>query len=262
VASLERDVNELSRKSDIDKNEQHSDSGSESDQVGKARLLDGRAARIEIEGEEKFSTGLKHRSLVHSEGPPVNTNDGFLRGRGRINDSNASEEGLDELVRGPIESRARPPPAAKPQAKKLYFVKETYWRYVMSVKVKLKNMELWITDYNNEPEKKAQILQLKFMSDLFYDSDQFGKEIRCSKQPLKQPTGFALPYHQQESEALPRPAGSAQERNAEALQAEVEDDLDEANLEELKLLNEAQTDIQEREEYHPIRKVLESRDHT
>tara|TARA_B110000285_G_C14884693_1_gene495603 strand:+ start:49 stop:201 length:153 start_codon:yes stop_codon:yes gene_type:complete len=50
-------------------------------------------------------------------------------------------------------------------------VKETYWRYVMSVKVKLKNMELWIADYNNEPEKKAQILQLKFMSDLFYDSE-------------------------------------------------------------------------------------------
>jgi len=41
----------------------------------------------------------------------------------------------------------------------------------MSVKVKLKNMELWIADYNNEPEKKAQILQLKFMADLFYDSD-------------------------------------------------------------------------------------------
>ena len=97
------------------------------------------------------------------------------------------------------------------------------------------------------------------MSDLFYDSDQFGKEIHCSKQPLKQLTGSSVPYYEQESKIISRPARSAQEQNDGLFQVEVEDDLDEANLEELKMLNEEQTEIQE--EYHIIRKVLESKDH-
>ena len=50
----------------------------------------------------------------------------------------------------------------------------------MNVNVKLMNMELWVTDYEDQPQELAQILQLEFQSDLFYESEQFGKDISCS----------------------------------------------------------------------------------
>ena len=55
----------------------------------------------------------------------------------------------------------------------------------MNVNVKLMNMELWVTDYENQPQELAQILQLEFQSDLFYESEQFGKDISCSPNPDK-----------------------------------------------------------------------------
>ena len=50
-------------------------------------------------------------------------------------------------------------------------------------------MELWILDYKGEEkdDEKAQILQLKFMSDLFYEQDSFGKNMSCSQRsPIEQ----------------------------------------------------------------------------
>lgn len=67
----------------------------------------------------------------------------------------------------------------------LYIQKETYFRSTMNVNVKLMNMELWVTDYENQPKDLAQILQLEFQSDLFYESEQFGKDIECSPNPDK-----------------------------------------------------------------------------
>ena len=51
----------------------------------------------------------------------------------------------------------------------------------MIVTLKLKNIELWVMDFKGDPHSKAQILQLKFMSDIVYDNDCFGKTISCSK---------------------------------------------------------------------------------
>jgi hypothetical protein len=55
----------------------------------------------------------------------------------------------------------------------------------MIVTLKLKNIELWVMDYKGEPNNKAQILQLKFMSDIVYDNDGFGKQLFCSKNDPK-----------------------------------------------------------------------------
>lgn len=71
--------------------------------------------------------------------------------------------------------------AAKKDKKNLYFIKETFFKSVMDIKVKLKNMEMWIIDYNDEPEDRANILQLKFMAEYFYDYSQFGKDMTCSR---------------------------------------------------------------------------------
>lgn len=128
----------------------------------------------------------------------------------------------------------------------------------MNVKVKLKNMELWITDYNGEPEKKAQILQLKFMSDLFYDCDQFGKEIKCSQQPLKHNGKYSAINHQYWNHSVP---------NEKSLKLATEEDVDERNLDEIDksgMLNEVlieDTNETSNEDCHIIRKVLESKDH-
>jgi hypothetical protein len=44
----------------------------------------------------------------------------------------------------------------------------------MNVNLKLKNMELWIADFNkNKPETTAQILQLKFKGEFLYGYDSF-----------------------------------------------------------------------------------------
>ena len=53
----------------------------------------------------------------------------------------------------------------------------------MIVTLKLKDIELWVMDFKGDPYSKAQILQLKFMSDIVYDNDCFGKTISCSKTP-------------------------------------------------------------------------------
>lgn len=69
----------------------------------------------------------------------------------------------------------------------LYFVKQAFWRDIKNIKVKLQNMELWILDYKERDDEKAQILQLKFMSDLFYEQDSFGKNMSCSQRsPIEQ----------------------------------------------------------------------------
>jgi len=40
-------------------------------------------------------------------------------------------------------------------------------------------MDLWITDYQNDPDSIAQILQLEFESDFFYNADSLSKELIC-----------------------------------------------------------------------------------
>ena len=67
----------------------------------------------------------------------------------------------------------------------LYIVEETYNRSIMNVNVKLMNMELWVTSYENQPDDTAQILQLEFQSDLFYESESLTKELKCSANPNK-----------------------------------------------------------------------------
>jgi len=60
-----------------------------------------------------------------------------------------------------------------------------YIQSVMSIKVKLKNMDLWIFDYEEDPDQIAQILQLSFESDFFYDTDAFYKELECAKRETR-----------------------------------------------------------------------------
>ena len=133
---------------------------------------------------------LQHLEHAHSLQP-------VSKKRVRIIDDIQEDSKLEDAVGQQTEQEQPKAPKSHEYVaeKELYFVKETYWRSVMNVKVKLKNMELWITDYNNEPKKKAQILQLKFMSDLFYDCDQFGKEIQCSQQPLKRTVKYSTISH-------------------------------------------------------------------
>ena len=51
----------------------------------------------------------------------------------------------------------------------IYIVKQTLANASMDVKVKLRNMQLWIMDFRKEkPDDRAQILQLEFMNELYY----------------------------------------------------------------------------------------------
>lgn len=137
-----------------------------------------------------YQSSPRHNNLAHPLKP-------VSKKRVQIIDDSREDSKLEDAIgQQTKQNQPKAPSSHKYVAdKKLYFVKETYWRSVMNVKVKLKNMELWITDYNDEPEKKAQILQLKFMSDLFYDCDQFGKEIQCSQQPLKHTAKYSNIHH-------------------------------------------------------------------
>lgn len=53
----------------------------------------------------------------------------------------------------------------------------------MKAQVKLKNMEMWIIDYNDQPDEKANILQLKFITELEYNLNSFSKQITCTSLP-------------------------------------------------------------------------------
>lgn len=74
----------------------------------------------------------------------------------------------------------------------LYIHKESFFKSKMIVTLKLKNIELWVMDFKGEPQEKAQILQLKFMSDIVYDTDYFGKYLHCSKTPPLQQSKVKL----------------------------------------------------------------------
>jgi hypothetical protein len=63
----------------------------------------------------------------------------------------------------------------------LYVIKIEPQEYVINLKVKLKNMEMWVTDYDGQKSQQAQILQLEFMADFFMDSDEFSRYITSSK---------------------------------------------------------------------------------
>ena len=58
----------------------------------------------------------------------------------------------------------------------------------MNVKVKLKNMELWVSDFNDDDEldyeKNAQILQLQFIMDMSYVQESFGVNLHCIQKEL------------------------------------------------------------------------------
>ena len=43
----------------------------------------------------------------------------------------------------------------------LYVIKIEPQEYVINLKVKLKNMEMWVTDYDGQKSQQAQILQLE-----------------------------------------------------------------------------------------------------
>lgn len=77
----------------------------------------------------------------------------------------------------------------------LFIHKEKFFKSKMIVTLKLKNIELWVMDYKGEPNSKAQILQLKFMSDIVYDNDGFGKQLFCS---IKAPKSKHLASHVEE----------------------------------------------------------------
>lgn len=73
-----------------------------------------------------------------------------------------------------------------------------------------------------------------------------------------------MPSYNQEAMASSGPTMSVQLQNDKLLPDQIEDGLDDEKLEELdqgllRMLNEEQTEIQE--EYHVIRKILESKDH-
>lgn len=58
----------------------------------------------------------------------------------------------------------------------------------MNVQVKLKNMELWVSDFNDDDEldheKNAQILQLQFIMDMSYVQESFGVNLHCIQKEL------------------------------------------------------------------------------
>ena len=70
---------------------------------------------------------------------------------------------------------------------KLYPIKIQPNEVIMSVKVNLKNMEMWLTDFVQEDShKRGQILQLEFQTDFFMDSESQSKTVTNSKkQPPK-----------------------------------------------------------------------------
>jgi hypothetical protein len=53
-----------------------------------------------------------------------------------------------------------------------FFLKKYHLGSAMDVKLKMKNMQLWVMDYNFiNPEERAQILSLEFMHELYYNAD-------------------------------------------------------------------------------------------
>ena len=51
----------------------------------------------------------------------------------------------------------------------------------MKVEVQLKNTELWVTDFNDDPHKRAKILSLNFLGDMSYKADSLQREFTFTK---------------------------------------------------------------------------------
>ena len=65
-----------------------------------------------------------------------------------------------------------------------YVVKVQPIESKLNLKVKLKNTELWMCDYDEHlkmANERAQILQIEFMADFFMESDTFSRYITRSK---------------------------------------------------------------------------------
>ena len=62
----------------------------------------------------------------------------------------------------------------------MWFLKEDYFRSIMKIQLKMKEIELNVLDYDMQPYKKAQILQLKFASELYMESNTFSKNVICT----------------------------------------------------------------------------------
>tara|TARA_B110000285_G_C14546548_1_gene347288 strand:+ start:127 stop:354 length:228 start_codon:yes stop_codon:yes gene_type:complete len=63
----------------------------------------------------------------------------------------------------------------------LYIHQAKWAHWKMIVTVKLKNIDLWVMDYRNNPNDMAQIMQLRSHVDIIYDYDGIYKELMCSK---------------------------------------------------------------------------------
>jgi hypothetical protein len=50
----------------------------------------------------------------------------------------------------------------------------------------MKEIELCVLDYDVNPSKNAQILQLKFAKELYMDSSTFSKNITCTTVPIEE----------------------------------------------------------------------------
>lgn len=51
----------------------------------------------------------------------------------------------------------------------MLFIQEAkFVRQKMNVELKMLNTELWISDYNEDPDSRAKILALKFLSNINY----------------------------------------------------------------------------------------------
>jgi hypothetical protein len=59
-------------------------------------------------------------------------------------------------------------------------VEQNFVKARMNIKLRLKNIELWVSDYTIENQnKKAQILQLKFLSDLSMYQESYCMNLTC-----------------------------------------------------------------------------------
>ena len=81
--------------------------------------------------------------------------------------------------------------AVKKKEEVLYVIKIDPYEDAMNIKVKLRSIEMWITDFEYEVEaktegnlqdgQKAQILKLEFQTDFFMDQETLSRYITSSK---------------------------------------------------------------------------------